>query len=153
MRAAREKIHIPVVGIMEASIHFTSLLGRKFSIITTLEGGKPVTEDHLKLYGFEHKCASIRVLGIKVLDLTYKARLEETVLKTCEAAVKVDGADVLIFGCGGILGVKDKVSEEMGVPVVEPGVAVLKLCEDLIHSKLSHSKKAYPTPPHIKRTS
>jgi len=84
--------------------------------------------------------------------LTDKARLEEAVLKTCEAAVKADGADVLVFGCGSILGFKDRISEEMGVPVVEPGVAALKICEDLIQTKLTHSKRAYPTPPHIKRT-
>lgn len=153
VRPAKEKLHIPVVGIMEASVHFASLLGRRFSIISTIEEGRFASEDLLRIYGFEHKCASIRALGVKVLDLVDKARLEEVVLKTCKAAVDVDGADVLVFGCGSILGFKDKVSETMGVPVVEPGIAALKVCEDLVHIRLSHSKKAYPTPVRIRRTS
>lgn len=153
VRPAKEKLQIPVVGIMEASVHFASLLGRRFSIISTTEEGRFASEDLLKITGFEHKCASIKALGIEVLDLTDRSRLEEVVLKTCKAAVEVDGADVLVFGCGSILGFKDKVSEMIGVPVVEPGIAALKVCEDLVQIKLSHSKKAYPTPLQIRRTS
>jgi len=151
VRAAKEKLCIPVVGIMEASVHFASMLGRRFSIITTKEEGKFASEDLLKLYGFEKKCISVRALGIEVLNLANKSKLEEAALKTCRLAVEVDGADVLVFGCGSILGLKEEISKILNLPVIEPGVAALKLCEDFIDISLSHSKRAYPVPLNIRR--
>lgn len=151
VRAAKEKLSIPVIGIMEASLHFASMLGRKFSIIATLNEGKTATEDLLRLYGFKEKCASVRTLGMEILELNDKYKLEKAIYKSCEEAIKKDDADVIIFGCGGILGVKEKCSN-LGIPIIEPGGAALKLCEDIIELKLSQSKKAYPFPTNIKRT-
>jgi len=151
VRAAKEKLSIPVIGIMEASIHFASLLGKRFSIITTRNEGKFATEDLLKLYGFEKKCVSIRALGIEVLNLVDRSRLRKAALETCRLAVEDDGADVLVFGCGSILGLREEISEILKLPVIEPGITALKICEDLIDVGLTHSKRAYPMPLNIKR--
>ena len=45
LRAAKEKLNIPVVGLMEAAINFALMLGRKFSIITTTKRGIAATEN------------------------------------------------------------------------------------------------------------
>lgn len=146
VRAAKEKLSIPVVGLMEASVNLAILLGRRFSIITTTKRGIGTTEDLLKMYGLYEKCASIRDIETDVLELSDIGKFEEMALKVSKFAVENDNADVLILGCGGMLGIRERLSQVLGIPVIEPGVAALKLCEDLIAIKTSQSKKAYPSP-------
>lgn len=153
VRAAKEKLSIPVVGLMEAAVNIAMLLGRKFSIITTTKRGIGTTEDLLKMYGFYEKCASIRVVEMDVLELSDKGKLEEMALRVSKYAIENDNADVLILGCGSMLDISGSISKNLGIPVIEPGVAALKLCEDLIEIKICQSKKAFPSPDEkIKRT-
>jgi len=155
LRAAKETLEIPVVGIGEASIHMASLVGNRFSIIAAGPSRDIVLghlEPNLKVYGFNAKCASIRFLNIPVLKLIDdKAITIQRIIEEADKAVKEDAADVVVLGCGSLLGVGDKVSQELGVPVVVPGVAALKLCEDLIEMGLSQSKKYFSKPPQKER--
>jgi len=151
LRAAKEKLSIPVVGLHEAAIHYASLLGSRFAIITV---GPPelymvgALWDKLRLYGLAHKCTSIRSLSIPVLGLQGdKAKEGDMVLEEAEKAILEDGADTIVFGCGSIFGADERVQKELGVPVVLPGVAALKVCEDLIAMGIAQSKRFFPTPP------
>jgi len=49
----------------------------------------------------------------------------------------------------GFLNVAEEMSLALGVPVVNPGRASLKMAEALVGMGLSHSKLAYMTPPKI----
>lgn len=149
--AAKEKLSIPVLGIMEAGIHLASMLSRKFSIITTIEEGKQTIEDLLKIYGFERKCVSIRAIGVPVLELSNKQKLMDATLNVCAKAIKEDKAETLVLGCGSMLGIREEVSKVLNIPIVEPGLAALKLCEDMIGLGLSQSKTAFPVPVSIDR--
>lgn len=155
LRAAKEKLNIPVVGLNEPAIHIASLLGHKFSIITVGPSDEVIAGllvDKVQLYGFESKCASIRSLAIPVLDLEKEKEKEaERLFKEAKKAIEEDGADTIVLGCGSMLGVDDRVREELKVPVVVPGVAALKICEDLIEMGLAQSKNFFATPPQKRR--
>lgn len=56
------------------------------------------------------------------------------------------GADSLVFGCGAMMDIAQRLSEELGVPVIEPGPIALKYCEALIDLGLRHSKVAFSAP-------
>ena len=65
LKAAKEKLTIPVVGIHEPAIHLACMLGRKFSIIGIGGcGGRGYLEDLVKEYGLEHRLASVRSLDM-----------------------------------------------------------------------------------------
>jgi len=154
LRAAKEKLNIPVVGINEPSIHIASILGDKFSIISPAPtwGMTGMTKDRMKLYGFEHKCASIRTVEISVLDLEKdKSLVVKRVFEEAKKAVDEDGADTIVYGCGAILGVEERILKELKVPVVVPMFAALKICEALICMGIAQSKHYFPTPPEVKR--
>ena len=146
VRAAREKVIIPVVGLMETAVHLAYILGRRFSILTTKEGGKTAAEDLLRLYDCTARCASIRIIDVAVTELQDQGLMFLAAIREAEQAVLKDGADTIILGCGMMIGLKEKLENLFGVRVIEPGPAALKLCEDLIDLKLAHSKRAYPTP-------
>lgn len=154
LKAAKEGVKIPVVGLGEVSAYVASLLGRKFGVITA---GPPDAGgyllDNLKMYELDHKCVGVKSLGIPVLSLVNSE--EEELKAFIEVGRKMieQGADTLVLGCGSILGIAEKASKELGVPIVIPAAAAIKICESLIAMKLSHSKKAYPPPSQKKRTS
>ena len=152
LKAAREGVNIPVVAIGEASAHIASIIGRKFGIITAgpPEAG-PYLLDNLKVYELDHKCVGVRSLGIPVMSLIGTEQDALTALLRVGKEMVEQGADVLILGCGSILGIADKASRELGVPIVLPAAASIKLCESLIAMGISQSKKGYPAPHDKKR--
>lgn len=154
LRAAKELLNIPVVGINEPAVHMASMLGNKFSIIAV--GPKLIIlallEDKLRLYGLESRCASIRFLDMPVLDLEReKEKQINRLLEEARKAIEKDGADTIVLGCGSMLSVGEKVSRELKVPVLIPGVVALKTCEALIDLRLAQSKRYFVTPPGKKR--
>jgi len=146
--AAKEKLRIPVVGIQEPSIHLASMLGRKFSVVGV--GGeltKGSVEDSVKVHGLENSLASVRLTDISVLHIKRdRERLKNALLKEARKAVEEDGADVIVLGCGSLLGLAEELQKELKVPVVDPGLAALKIAEDLVKLRLAQSKRAFPFP-------
>ncbi len=47
------------------------------------------------------------------------------------------------------LGVAEELSDELGVPVLNPARTALKTAEALVANGLTHSKKAFPVPPKV----
>lgn len=145
--AAREAVDIPVIGIGEAAQLLAMSLGRKFSIIGTVPQAIKRHRDKAKVIGSIEKLASIRCINIHVLDLDKDTEiLKESILKEAEKAIKEDDADVIVLGCGGMMGIARDISLRLGVPVIDPGMAGFKFAELLCEMKLSHSKKSFMKP-------
>ena len=142
---AKEALSIPAVGEAEASMHYASLVGRKFSFVGGSPESKGVLEDLAKKYGLYHKLASVRKISASPLDFaSQKSGVLERLLAVGRQAIEEDGADALI-GYGGIDGI-EHLRRELGVPVISPVQASVLMAEALVRSNLSHSKRAYPTP-------
>jgi len=153
LRAAKQAVEIPVVGLGEASALFALLLGNKFGIVTA---GPPESGhylmDNLKIYELDHKCVGVIPLGIPVLDLKGGSDQERKTLIKFGRELIEKGADVIILGCGSILGVEEIASQELGIPVILPTAAALKMCEAIISIGVAQSKKGFPLPADKKRT-
>ena len=148
--ALREMVAVPVVGPGEASLHVASMLGHRFSIITVMESVVPSLEKLVRLSGLEKKLASVRAVGIPVLEL--REDIEKTAIRVAEESQKAklkDRADTVILGCMSMafMGISGDIQEALDIPVVNPAWISLKILEGLVSCRLSHSKKAYPYPP------
>jgi allantoin racemase len=153
LQGSRECVSIPVIGPCETAMHYASMLGHKFSVLTVLERTRPLIENLAKLYGVSSKLASIEAVDIPVLelesDLNYT--LDKMTSKALQA-IKSNHADVIIFGCTGMLGCADALKIKLkdkgyDVPVIDPiplAVNTAYVCAKL---KLSQSKQCYPYPP------
>jgi allantoin racemase len=146
--AAKEKLRIPVVGLQEPSIHLAAILGRKFSVVGVGgERGIGAAEDEIRRYRLEGSLASIRLADILVLDIDRdREKLWSALSAEARKAVEEDGADVIVLGCGALLGLAQQLQKELGVPVIDPGLVALKVAEDLVKLTLAQSKKAFPFP-------
>jgi allantoin racemase len=143
---AREIVNIPVVGSGQASMLLAAGLGNRFSVIGTVRSAADRHRWEAVKLGVSSKLASVRCIEARVLNL--HDDLEATLKAMVEAgrkAIEEDGAQVLIPGCFGMVGLAEK------MPVVDPAGAAVKLIETLVDLKLSQSKLAYPIPPPKKR--
>jgi len=147
---ARELVSIPVLGPGATSMVVAANLGHRFSIVTVLENVVRPLENLALLTGVAQKLASVRQIGIPVLELNSDpdatfARLIEVSKQTIEQ----DRADVLILGCGTLSFRAAEAQEALGVPVINPLQVTLRMAELLVSCGLSHSKLSHPVPPKL----
>ncbi|WP_442108345.1 aspartate/glutamate racemase family protein [Pseudomonas sp. NUPR-001] len=144
----QELLNVPVVDITEAAASVAMLLGHRYSVVTTLDRTVPLIEDRLKLAGLESRCASVRASGLAVLELEEDPeRAIEAVVGQAEHAVLHDKAEVICLGCGGMVGLDERIQARTGVPVVDGVTAAVALAESLVRLKLSTSKvRTYAAP-------
>ena len=145
--SAKEWLKIPVVGLLETSVALARLVGRRFSWISPLSRGNGLVRDRMAVTGLEPHMASIRTLEVPLTDLhDDDGVLVETTIAAGRAAVEQDGADSLIIGCTGMFGLAESVHKELGVPVIDAGVAGIRMIEMLVKMGLAPSDVAFPTP-------
>ena len=106
----------------------------------------PIVMEKVRKLGLSDRLASIRTIGIPVLELMDRPRVKSALLEAVRKAISEDGAQVMVLGCTGLVGLAAEVQRELGVPVVDPSMASLKLAETLIELKLTHSKLAFVRP-------
>ena len=148
--AARELVTIPVVGPGEAAMLFAASLGHRFSIVTILDSVVHPLRRLARDVGVEAKLGSVRAVNIPVLELMHDRKgTFERMREAGRLARDVDGADTLVLGCMtmAFLGEHRELSESLGIPVVNPVQASLKLVESLVAMGVAHSKRAFPQPP------
>lgn len=146
--AAREISNIPVVGVAETCYLLAIALGHKFSVMVTRKESVAGKRQMLLSHGLERFVASMRLLNLSVEEVwADKKKLKEAIIREGKKAVEEDDADVIVMGCGLMSGMSKELEEELGVPVIDPWAAAMKFAEMLVSLGLSHSKKAYMTPP------
>jgi len=154
LREVRELVRIPVVGVCQASLSVAaSLSAGKFSVLVGRRKWIPKMADNARIYGFESRIASWRVLGLTVPDMLDREKTQAAILREAKAAVEEDMAEVVCLGCTGMAGQAKHAQEELGVPVLDPVLMGLKMAEMKAtlwkRFGISHSKiGGYEAPPY-----
>jgi allantoin racemase len=144
-----ELLEVPVFDIAECAAHVAMLLGRTYAIVTTLPRSIAQIEDRLLLAGLSARCATVLATGrtTRGLEDDPPAALAE-IIDASRLAVRRDGAEVVVLGCGGMAGWAAEVSSAVGVPVVDGIPAAVALAEGVVGLGLRTSKVgAYAPPP------
>ena len=143
VRAAREVVRIPVTSAGEASYLLAMSLCRKFSVVTVLKSTADEIWENISKYGFESRVASVRCANVPVLELNDEAKAFRAILNESKTAIKEDGAEAIALGCTGMSPLARRLQKELGVPVVDPAIASLKLAEIFVSMGISTSRIAY----------
>ena len=99
-----------VLGPAETSMHVAAMLGHRFSIVTIGGNAASQLERMATVYGLAAKLASVRAVDIPVLELESDPhRLVSQLVEQSTAAVREDGAHVIVFGCTGMAGYAEAV--------------------------------------------
>ncbi|MEN2974771.1 MAG: aspartate/glutamate racemase family protein [Candidatus Caldarchaeales archaeon] len=140
--ASREKASILVLGIGETSIITSLHLGYKFAIISTGERSKASYDLKAQKMGVRNRLAYSSGIPLRVLDLRRdEDQTRSMLLEEARKAVEVFNAEVIVLGCGGLIGLGEWLSERLNVPVIDPTITTFKIAEALASINLKHSKK------------
>jgi len=149
LAAIRETVRMPVVGPGQSAIALALQLGESYSILSPLDSGAKRTRPRLRGQGLTERLASIRGVGVSVVDLGRGDNAAwDRIVDTGRRCIE-DGADVLVMGCMSMafMAIEHELSEQLAVPVVSPVLAALKTAQTLLDLNLSHSRTAWPCPP------
>src|SRR5499427_5928562 len=147
-----ELIEQPVVEICEASAHVAMMIGRSYSVVTTLQRSVPAIEDRLRLAGLWDRCASVRSSGLSTLEVDNDPQSSvRAIVAEAAAAVKTDHAEVICLGCAGMAGLEEAITSELHVPVIDGVGAAVRLAEALVGLGLKTSKISTYAPPNAKK--
>jgi allantoin racemase len=144
----QELTTVPVIDMCEASAHAAMMVGRAYSVVTTLDRSIASIEDRLLTAGLSARCASVRSTGMSTLQLDEDPkRALEAIVDQARLAVQHDRAEVICLGCGGMAGLDETISEQLGVPVVDGVAAAVRFAESLVGIGLTTSKVGTYAPP------
>ncbi|ESW78984.1 aspartate/glutamate racemase family protein [Mesorhizobium sp. C280B] len=148
----QELIEQPVIEICEASAHMAMMIGRSYSVVTTLQRSVPPIEDRLRLSGLSDRCASVRANGMSTLEVDQDpAGAMRSIVEEARKAVEQDHAEVICLGCAGMAGLEDAITSELGVPVIDGVAAAVRFAEAVVGLGLKTSKISTYARPDAKR--
>jgi len=148
----QELIEQPVFEICEASAHVAMMIGRAFSVVTTLQRSVPAIEDRLRLAGLTDRCASIRATGMGTLEVDRDPKAAmKAIVAQARKAVEEDHAEVICLGCAGMAGLEEAITSELNVPVIDGVGAAVRLAEAVVGLGLKTSKRSTYAVPEPKK--
>jgi len=118
----------PVVGIGEASMKIASMLGHRFSVLSSARHSIPNKEALIRSYHLEGLLASVRAVE------------RGDYVKAGRAAIDKDGAEVIVLGCAGMTGLDKKLQARIGAPVLDGVICGLILAYGLARYGVGTSK-------------
>lgn len=146
--AAREITSAPVLGIAEAAMHAATFIATSFSVVTTLDRTRIISETLVRNYGMQSACRRVRATDLPVLALESPDKeVHDTILAECQRAVTEDRCGAIVLGCAGMAGLVDHLRERLPVPVIDGVTVAVKFAEALVGARLATSKHgdlAYP---------
>ena len=148
--AARELVAIPVVGPAKTTLYMAATLANKFAVIAAAGDLPKHVWAFAKVLGVVDRIVAIPTLQCTVADFLHDE--ENAVAMTVAMGrhlMEQQGAEALVLGCGATTGLATRVTQELGIPVLDPGLTAVKYAEMLVDLGLSHSKRAYPHNPRV----
>lgn len=128
----------PVVGIGEASMKMASMLGHRFSVISTSQHSVPNKQALIRKYHLEGCLASVRYPRKEFEGCNCNE--EQIYLETSKDAIREDMAEVIVLGCAGLAGLDKRIQEIVKVPVLDSVVCALIIASGLVKANYSISK-------------
>lgn len=132
VRALREVLPCPVLGITEAALASAMLLGQRFSIIAISERICAWYRETVDSIGLLSRLASIRALDEPLASIaSVQEDQSANLLKLCERAVAEDGADVLVIAGAPLAGLARSLRHRLPVPCVDGISSAVRHAESL----------------------
>lgn len=148
IEGAKELLNIPVIGIGEAAQTLAMPLCERYGIVTTIQNSVTRNKRKARILGTDSKLGAVIPLGLKVTELTGDRELIlDTVTNVLKFQIEQRELDLLILGCGYLIGYTAELSDRLGIPIIDPGQSSIKLMEAYISLGIAQSKKSYMTPP------
>lgn len=149
VNALRSLLDIPVIGPGRASYLTALMLGQRFSVLTQWDGWIPIYTKGVHDAGLDAHCASIRSINLRPDLKNLLGGKEEVVFPLLLAEAQrciEDGADVICLGSTTMHQAHGFLTENLPVPVINPGPLSYAIAHMLLVTGLSQSHSFYHQP-------
>jgi dihydropyrimidinase len=124
----KEEVEAPVLGIMEAAMYASRMLGENMGIICTSDRSVMIHGRAVSAYGFSDYFAGCESAQLGVLELDSKPQQEVHAIMSnkINRLIKENGADCILLGCAGMAEMRtvcEAAVEGTGVRVID-GVGI-----------------------------
>ena len=116
----------PVYGISESAYRAAAEDGRRFGVISILDGSVHRHLKAIEAQGLLDQCAGDRAIGRGVSALAERESTLTAMIETGARLVEEDGAECLIMGCAGMATYRAAIEDALGVRVIEPCQAAVR---------------------------
>lgn len=145
--AMRELVSVPVVDITDAAAQAALQLAPRYGVLTTLARAVVQIEDSLRTAGVATNCIGVRAANVPVLMTGEVSLAVDSPLVRQGRALLADGAEAIVLGCAGFAGLASRLSQHLGVPVIDPVAAGVAWADSLARLSLRTSKlRSYADP-------
>lgn len=127
IHAVREATDKPVLGISECGMLTAMTLGHRIGVIAILRGA---LARHARLFaamGITERIAAELPIGMSVVELADEQKTRQALRSVGQILRDEHLADVIVLGCAGMAAHRSWLSQELGVPVVEPSQAAVAM--------------------------
>jgi allantoin racemase len=133
LRAVREMLPIPVVGITEAALHTACLLGGRFGLVAMSARSAITTREMVEGYGLASRLAGIACVATTPADFVADPDAAMAgLVAAAETLVARDMADVVVMVGAVMAGIPPRIRPRVEVPVIEGVSCAVVLAEALV---------------------
>lgn len=132
LRALRELLRIPVVGMTEAACLAACMLGGRFGLVTYGRRNAATFREIVTGYGLADRLAGIRAPDLAPADmLTDPEATAATIAAAARDLADIDGAEAVVLAGATMAGLPPLIQPQVPVPLVEGIVSGVGLAEML----------------------
>ncbi len=120
LRAAREMLSVPVLGLTESALHVACLTGGRFGTITLSRRSAYPLHEMIEGYGLMARCGGMRAVDANPLDLLAAPERIAAMIETEAASlIERDMVDVIVLIGAVMAAMPARVQPNIPVPVIE----------------------------------
>lgn len=141
-----------MVGAASSAYHLAYQLADKYGVVSSNEKTVPELIRRVKAMDCYERMTSMIPLNIPIIQMIErKDEVQKKFIEIAKYQINEEGAQLIVGGCGAMfpalgVGSKEKLEQILGVPILDGPSIALRTLEMLVHLKLTHSKKTYPSP-------
>jgi Asp/Glu/hydantoin racemase len=125
LHVAREASERPVFGISESGLASAMSLGDRIGVIAILAASMPRHRRYFRSMGIESRICGERPIGLPVVELSDEAKTYGRMVTVGRELRDEDGAEVIVMGCAGMARYRQRLEDELGLPVIDPSQAAV----------------------------
>jgi allantoin racemase len=146
--AARELMDVPIVGPAESAYHIACMVSDSFSVISPMQAGVNAADDvvaRTREMGLNSRLTSVEFVGMPIVDMwgNDSTKVINEVTKAIDKA-KMKGAGSVVLGCMSMAFRTATTAWNVGIPVINPLAAAIKIAEGFVDMGILQSRVTYP---------
>ncbi len=149
LAAARELMDVPVIGPAESAYHLACMVADRFSVISPRQAGGVAAADDIVVrtrgMGLNTRLASVEFVEVPVVEM-WRDDPTLVIEQTTNAInnAKEKGAGAVVLGCMSMAFRTATRKWDVGVPIINPLTAAIKMAESFVDMGILQSRVTYP---------